>query len=194
MIRNKNLILILTLLLVSFVTYDLYARGRGGGGGHRGGGGRNVSRSSPARGGSMHSSRGATRSSGQYNRGNQQRGSSGQYNRGTSNRRGDGVRDDRVGHRSGDININKNVNVNSNRRYYGGHGHRHYEHYNAGAFAAGLIVGTAISASAYSTAYPSGCVATFVGNTTYYQCGTTWYQREYASGGTTYIVVNNPAP
>jgi len=193
MIRNKNVILILTLLLVSFITYDLYARGRGGGGR---GGGRNVSRSSPARGGSMHSNksynRGATGSSKSYNRGatgsskSSSRGATGssrQYKSGTINRHGD-------------ININKNVNVNVNKKYYnrGGSRHRYYNHYNAGAFAAGLIVGTAISASAYSSAYPSGCVATFVGNTTYYQCGTTWYQREYASSGTTYIVVNNPAP
>ncbi len=181
--RNKNVILILTLLLVSFITYDLYARGRGGGG-HRGGG-KSVSRSSPARGGSMHSnksySRGATGSSKSYSRG--ATGSSRQYKSGTINRHGD-------------ININKNVNVNVNKKYYnrGGSRHRYYNNYNAGAFAAGLIVGTAISASAYSSAYPSGCVATFVGNTTYYQCGTTWYQREYASSGTTYIVVNNPAP
>jgi hypothetical protein len=191
--RNKNIILILTLLLVSFITYDLYARG-GRGGGARGGGG-HVSRSSPARGGSMHSSksysRGATSPSGSYSRGAKgsptsstsvgRGGSPKQYKSGTSNRHGD-------------ININKNVNVNVNKKYYnrGGHSHRYYDHYNAGAFAAGLIVGTAITASVYSSAYPSGCVATFVGNTTYYQCGTTWYQREYASSGTTYIVVNDP--
>ncbi len=167
MIRNKNLILILTLLLVSSITYDLYARG-GGGGGHRGGG-KSVSRSSPARGGSMHSSRGARGSSGQYNRGNQGRG-------------------------RGNTNINKNVNVNVNKRYYGGGGHRHYNNYNAGAFAAGLIVGTTLSAVAYRSAYPSGCVITYVGNVSYYHCGTTWYQRSYGSGGDTYIVINNPTP
>ncbi len=168
MIRNKNVILILTLLLVSFITYDLYARGRGGGG-HRGGGG-NVSRSSPARGGSMHSSRGARGSSGQYNRGNPGRGNVGQPGRGG------------------------NVNVNVNKSYYGGGGHRHYNNYNAGAFAAGLVVGTTLSAVAYRSAYPSGCVITYVGNVSYYHCGTTWYQRSYGSGGDTYIVINNPTP
>ena len=142
MIRNKNVILILALLLVSSITYDLYARGRGGG---HSGGGRSVSRSSPARSGSMHSSRRARGSSRQYKRGH-------------------------------------------------GHHHRHYNHYNAGAFAAGLIVGTTLSAVAYRSAYPSGCVITYVGNVSYYHCGTTWYQRSYGSGGDTYIVINNPAP
>jgi len=157
MIRNKNVILILTLLLVSFITYDLYARGRGGGG-HRGGG-KSVSRSSPARGGSMHSR-------------------SGRHVGGPG----------RAGNRRG------NVNVNVNKRYYGGGGHRHYNHYNAGAFAAGLVVGTTLSAVAYRSAYPSGCVITYVGNVSYYHCGTTWYQRSYGSGGDTYIVINNPTP
>ena len=159
MIRNKNVILILTLLLVLFITYDLYARGRGGGG-HRGGG-KSVSRSSPARGGSMHSR-------------------SGRHVGGPG----------RAGNRRGNV----NVNVNVNKRYYGGGGHRHYNHYNAGAFAAGLIVGTTLSAVAYRSAYPSGCVITYVGNVSYYHCGTTWYQRSYGSGGDTYIVINNPTP
>ena len=103
----------------------------------------------------------------------------------------DDVRDDRRDYHD-DVRSDRGEYYDDRYRYRGGY--RYYEHYDAGAFAAGLVVGTALSTSAYRSAYPSGCVATFVGNTTYYQCGTTWYQREYASGGTTYIVVNNPTP
>jgi hypothetical protein len=49
-----------------------------------------------------------------------------------------------------------------------------------------------LSAAAFGSAYPSGCVTTSVGNVSYYQCGTNWYQRVYRGGNVTYIVVNPP--
>jgi cysteinyl-tRNA synthetase len=32
-----------------------------------------------------------------------------------------------------------------------------------------------------------------VSGVTYYQCGPTWYQRAYAGGSTTYVVINAPS-
>jgi len=78
-----------------------------------------------------------------------------------------------------------------NDEWYGGY--RHYENWESGAaVAVGLVVGATLSAAAFSSANPSGCVTTSVGNVSYYQCGTTWYQKVYRDGNVTYIVVNPP--
>ncbi|AOY02357.1 hypothetical protein BJP62_14165 [Jeongeupia sp. USM3] len=39
---------------------------------------------------------------------------------------------------------------------------------------------------------PPSCVATIVGGVTYQQCGSTWYQPQYAGTSVQYVVVNPP--
>lgn len=194
-IRTIRFFIILALLILVFDYSYVIARGGRGGG-------RSFSSSGAARSGSMHSNR-SYQASRRSNRGvNQQRTSTGRYDsqadrqqdrRDTQSDRRD-YRDDARGDRQDYYD-----DVRSERREYAEryhdewHGHHHYEHWESGrAFAAGLVVGTTLSLAAFNSAYPSGCVTTYVGNTAYYQCGTTWYQRAYRHGSVTYIVVNPP--
>jgi len=85
------------------------------------------------------------------------------------------------------------ANRYNNRYYDGWYGYNHYENWNNGAaFATGLVIGATLSAAAFSSAYPSGCVSSNFGGVAYYNCGTNWYQRVYRGGNVTYIVVNQP--
>jgi hypothetical protein len=53
-------------------------------------------------------------------------------------------------------------------------------------------VGASLTAASFRSL---SCTPTtvVVGSTTYYQCGSTWYNRAYSGGQVTYIVVNAPA-
>jgi hypothetical protein len=59
--------------------------------------------------------------------------------------------------------------------------------------AAGVAIGA--TAAAVGGAYyslPSGCYHQYVEGTTYYLCGSTWYEPRYAGGDIVYIVVDPP--
>ena len=88
--------------------------------------------------------------------------------------------------RNTNVNVNKNVNVNVDvdRRY----GH---------PVARGVAIGTAAAVTAAvvgSIVYslPPSCTRVVVGGVTYQQCGSTWYQPQYAGSNVQYIVVNAP--
>ncbi len=217
MLKNKGIIFTLIFLMLAFLTYDLYARGRVGGGRS---GGKSVSRSGAASGGSFSSAR----SSQSANRGSYSQGSrSSQVDRSSaqqktsSNRQNykkdgqsagssqgkdyqqdrqdwkDSSREDRQDYgQDRQSDRQEYAEGYHNNEWYGGH--RHYENWESGgAFVAGLVIGATLSAAAFSSAYPSGgCVTTYVGDVSYYQCGTTWYQKAYRGGNVTYIVVNAP--
>jgi hypothetical protein len=71
--------------------------------------------------------------------------------------------------------------------YYGG---------DAGAVAAGVVVGAAVGAALASPpGWTMACTPTTIvaGATTYYQCGSAWYTRGYGGGNVTYVIVNPPA-
>ena len=87
-----------------------------------------------------------------------------------------------------DVNINRNVNIDVDHR----HGGRYYDrHYHPVATAAAVATTAAVIGSiVYSL--PSNCTTVVVGNVSYRQCGSTWYQPRYAGGSTTYVVVNDP--
>jgi hypothetical protein len=53
-------------------------------------------------------------------------------------------------------------------------------------------VGASLTAATYRslTCTPTTVI---VGSVTYYQCGSTWYQRGYSGGSTTYVVINAPS-
>lgn len=91
--------------------------------------------------------------------------------------------------RNQNVNVNKNVNVNvrGGGGYYGGY------HHNVGAAVAvgavtGLVVGSVIAAASM----PPSCTTVVSQGITYRQCGSTWYQPQYAGSQVNYIVVNPP--
>lgn len=75
--------------------------------------------------------------------------------------------------------------------YGGGRYYNSYPTYPAGGVAAGIVIGSTLTAAAFS-AQKSSCSAVSVNGMTYYQCGSTWYQPSYQGGNVTYIVVNAP--
>ncbi|BBF93970.1 hypothetical protein [Blastochloris tepida] len=71
----------------------------------------------------------------------------------------------------------------------------YYPDYNPGAWAAGaagLAVGAALAVGTMSATLPGGCETVVVGGTTYEQCGSTWFQPQYQSNRTVYVVVPPP--
>jgi hypothetical protein len=54
------------------------------------------------------------------------------------------------------------------------------------------VVGGSVSSAHY---WSLSCTRTtvVVGSVTYHECGSTWYQRHYVGGNTTFVVVNAPA-
>jgi len=68
---------------------------------------------------------------------------------------------------------------------------RYWDHWRGGSgFAAGVAIGTAISAASFSSLSCSKTVT--LAGATYYNCGTSWYKRAYSGGSVTYVVVNPP--
>ncbi|HEY2292767.1 MAG TPA: hypothetical protein VGM86_18855 [Thermoanaerobaculia bacterium] len=99
------------------------------------------------------------------------------------------------GNRNANVNANQNVNVNRNvnvdvDNHWDNDGWDH-------PVAAGVAIGTAaaITAAAIgSIAYslPPSCTMVAMNGVTYQQCGSTWYQPQYAGSQVTYVVVNPP--
>jgi len=92
---------------------------------------------------------------------------------------------------------NRNVNVNNfngNNMHgacYGGCYGRGWDDYHPVATGAAIGAAAAVTAAAIgSVAYsiPSNCVYV----NAYYQCGSTWYQPQYAGSNVQYVVVNPP--
>jgi hypothetical protein len=84
------------------------------------------------------------------------------------------------------VNVNRNVDVDVNNGWGGN---------NPLAAAAVVTAGVAVTAAAIgSIAYsvPPSCVPVSVHGATYQQCGSTWYQPQYAGTQVTYITVNPP--
>lgn len=158
---------VLTLLMLT-LTAPLEAQRRGGRGG---GGGRNMARSS------VH---------GSQPRANNTRGRNMNSNR---NRNMNSNRNVNV-NRNANVNVNRNVNVNHNvyvnNRGYGYDRWGHPVAAAVGVAAAAVAVGTMVAA------LPKGCTTTRVGNVTYQQCGSTYYQPVYQGSTVQYVVVQAP--
>jgi hypothetical protein len=97
--------------------------------------------------------------------------------------------------RNTNVNVNRNVNVNVNNNYYHGGG------YYGGCCYHPVAVAAAVTATAMVTAavvgsvvnsVPPSCTTVIVNGLAYQQCGSTWYQPQFAGTTTTYIVVNPP--
>jgi len=171
------------------------AQRRGGGGGARGGGGRSfgggagsVGRTSGAR----TSSGGGNRLSGGY--GGAARTS---VNRDFGNTSVDRANVNRtnVDRTVNNANINRNVNVNRNYNMdvdvdngwdWGGH---------PVARGAAWATGAALTAAAIGSVVhtlPPSCSTVVVGGVSYQQCGSTWYEPQFAGTSVSYVVVQQP--
>jgi hypothetical protein len=91
------------------------------------------------------------------------------------------------------VNVDRNVNVNANYSgggYYGGGCCYHPVAAAATVTAAAAVTAAAIGSMV--TSVPPSCAPVAVNGVTYQQCGSTWYQPQFSSGQTTYVVVNPP--
>ena len=104
------------------------------------------------------------------------------------------------------VNRNTNVNVDRNRdididvdvdHRHGGYGYNNGCCYNnnpiptAAAVTATAVVTAAVVGSIVNQP-PAGCITTVVNGMAYQQCGSTWYQPQYAGTSVTYMVVGHP--
>lgn len=85
-----------------------------------------------------------------------------------------------------DVNVNRNVNVDVDRHGWGYH-----------PVATGVAIGATAAVTAAvigSVVYslPPSCSSVIVNGVSYQQCGSTWYQPQYAGSNVTYVVVNSP--
>ena len=87
-------------------------------------------------------------------------------------------------------NTNVNVNVNNNRGYYGG-GYYHSGP-SFGAVVAATVATALVVGAIVSTLPPTGCTVYMANGISYQQCGSTYYQPQYAGGNVQYVVVNHP--
>lgn len=94
------------------------------------------------------------------------------------------------------VNVNKNVNVNVDNDRHGGCCHNGWDDdYHPVATAAAVTATVAVTSAVIGSitrSVPPGCVPVNVGGATYQQCGNTWYQPQYVSGQTQYVVVSPP--
>jgi hypothetical protein len=101
-------------------------------------------------------------------------------------------------------NVNQNVNVNRNVNIdrdidvnvhggYGGYGCCYNPHpvATAAAVTTAAVMTAAVIGSVVNSVPPS-CQVVVVGTVSYQQCGSTWYQPQFAGTAVTYIVVNPP--
>jgi len=92
--------------------------------------------------------------------------------------------------RNAHVNVNRNVNVNVNNEWHGG-GCCYHPVATAVAVTAAAVVTAAVVGSIVHSVPPS-CSTVVVNGLAYQQCGSTWYQPQFAGTSTTYIVVNPP--
>jgi hypothetical protein len=113
------------------------------------------------------------------------------------------VNRDRSANENRDVNQNRNVNqnVNVNRDVdvnvhggYGGYSNRGccYHPVAAAAVTTTAVAVTAAAIGSMVISVPPSCAAVVVGGLTYQQCGSTWYQPQFAGSTTNYIVVADP--
>jgi len=104
------------------------------------------------------------------------------------------------------VNANRNVNINSNTNVnvhrdinvdVDNDWHDHDNDWDDNPVAKGIAFGAAATVTAavigsivYSV--PPNCRPVVVNGLTYQQCGSTWYQPQYAGSQVTYVVVNPP--
>jgi hypothetical protein len=192
--------------LMTFAAQDLEARGFGGGargggsmsmsrgGGFGGGGGGGFDRGGGGDFGGGSFSRGGNYNSGNINRGNVNTGNinRGNVNTGNINRGNINTGNINTGNINR-VNVNTgNVNVDVDNDWHGWGGY--YDH-PVGAYAAGAMVGAAVTAAAIGSRYyalPAGCAPYPYSGFTYYSCAGAYYKPTYQGDTVVYVVVAKP--
>jgi hypothetical protein len=90
---------------------------------------------------------------------------------------------------NGNVNVNRNVNVD--RGYYSGWDDHYHPAARAAAVTAAAVATAAVVGSMANTLPPS-CTTVAYGGVSYSQCGSTWYQSQYAGTSVQYTVVAPP--
>src|SRR5271156_4751606 len=98
--------------------------------------------------------------------------------------------------RNTNVNVNRNVNVDVHNDYHGGGGYYgggccYHPVATAAAVTATAMVTAAVIGSVVNTVPPS-CSSVIVNGLAYQQCGSTWYQPQFAGSSQTFVVVNAP--
>ena len=165
-------------------------------GGARGGGGGARTSINSAGGGGAARSAGASRSAGsgasRSASSGANRTSTGNANRGNANRNTQANRTN-IDNSQRNTNIERNTNVNiegdggcCHNDWYGDHPLA------ATAAVTGAVAPTAAAIGSVVYSVPPSCVTTVVNGMTYQQCGSTWYEPQYAGTSVQYVVVNPP--
>ena len=81
--------------------------------------------------------------------------------------------------------IEEQLNDHYHDRYHYGWGHGR-------GVAVGVVVGATAATTTYVATLPCQAAAVVVNGITYFQCGTTWYQRAYAGSQVTYMITEAP--
>jgi hypothetical protein len=101
-------------------------------------------------------------------------------------------REDRQGYRSDAREDWQDYGESGGGYYYGGYYRGYgYPAYPTGGVAAGMAIGSTMTAASFNKQKAS-CTTLAVNGMTYYQCGSTWYQSSSQGGTVTYVVVNPP--
>jgi len=88
---------------------------------------------------------------------------------------------------NGNVNVNRNLNVNRHVDVdIDVDDHRHPLGTAAAIAATAVVVGTIVRS------LPPSCTAVQIDTVVYQQCGTTWYQPQYAGSTVQYVVINPP--
>ena len=103
--------------------------------------------------------------------------------------------------RSANVNRNANINRNTNVNVHNDINVDVDNHWHDGWYDHPVATAAAVTATAAVTAavigsvvnsVPPSCVTTVVNGIAYQQCGSTWYQPQYAGTNVQYVVVNPP--
>ena len=154
-----------------------------GGGGTRGGGG------------AAAANRGGGGGAAAANRGGGQRQVRSQATSNVNHRAGNAnVNNNRtnIANNSGNRTINNVNNVNVNADFDGGNWNGGWDDDYHPFAAAAVIGGTAAIVGSMVNSVPPTCTPVVVNGVTYSQCGSTWYQPQYAGTSVQYVVVNPP--
>jgi hypothetical protein len=168
---------------------------RAGGGGSSFSGGNfsrsgNYSRPSGGASASQRPAGGRAANTGNVNRGNVNTGNVNRGNVNTGNVNRGNINTGNIN--TGDININRDVHVDVDNDWHGWGG---YYDRPVGAYAAGVMVGAAVTAAAIGSRYyalPAGCVPYPYSGFTYYSCAGAYYKPTYQGDTVVYVVVNKP--
>jgi hypothetical protein len=90
------------------------------------------------------------------------------------------------------VNVDRDVDVNVDHRYGGAGYGCCYNPVGRAAVATAAAVTTAAVVGSMVHSLPPSCEAVSVNGYTYQQCGSTWYQPQFAGSSVTYVVVNAP--